>query len=128
MASGPTQTELRRRRAQEGLTALGDPTARAAAERMTVQCHRSHHVAAVVETDVGAVLVTHPGSHAHGSKDFVDTGHHGGARPERLDLLDAGHGVSDGITAWCDCGPVALSRADLLARLAAHERRVIVGG
>lgn len=94
---------------------------------MTVQCRRSHHLAAVFETDVGPVVLTHPGPHAHGSKDFVDTGHHGARQADRLDLLEA-EGVGDGIPAWCACGPVQLSRAELLAGLDAGERRLIVGG
>ena len=61
---------------------------------MTVQCRRSHHLVPVFETDVGPVVITHPGPHAHGSKDFADTGHHGDrGRADRLDLLDAGPGV-----------------------------------
>ena len=126
MHRGATETDQRQRRAQEGLDAWGDR--RAEAERMTVQCRRSHHLAAVFETDVGPVVMTHPGPHAHGSKDFADTGHHGARRADRLDLLDAGPGVEDGIPAWCDCGPRELSRSDLLARLDAGERRAVVGG
>jgi hypothetical protein len=125
MPRGATNTDTRQRRAREGLDAWGDR--RAEAERMTVQCRRSHHLGAVFETDVGPVVITHPGPHAHGSKDFTDTGHHGARRADRLDLLDAGPGVGDGIPAWCDCGPVELSRSDLLARLDAGEHRVIVG-
>ncbi len=125
MASGPTMTQLRQRRAQEALDALGE--GRATAELMSVQCHRSHHVAAVYETGVGPVIVTHPGSHGHGSKDFVDTGHHGAPRAEHLDLLDAGREEA-GVPAWCDCGPVVLDRGDLLDRLEARERRVLIGG
>lgn len=126
MTRATTQTQSRQRRAREGLDAWGARTAQA--ERMTVQCHRSHHLAAVYETDVGPVVRTRPGPHSHGSKDFVDVGHHGGRRQERLDLLEGGPGVADGIPAWCDCGPVELSRSDLLTRLGAHEHRVLVGG
>lgn len=126
MTHGRTQTDGRLQRAREALDAWGDH--RAQAQRMTVQCHRNHHLAAVFETDVGPVVLTHPGPHSHGSKDFVDTGHHGGSRPERLDLLEGGPGVGDGIPAWCGCGPVELSRFDLLARLGTGERRVLVGG
>lgn len=126
MTRGFTQTQRRQRRAKEGLEACGTRTAQS--ERMTVQCRRSHHVAAVFETDVGPVVRTRPGPHSHGSKDFVDVGHHGGRRPERLDLLEGGPGVADGIPAWCDCGPIELSRSDLLTRLAAGEHRVVLGG
>ena len=38
------------------------------------------------------MVITHPRPHAHGSKDFADTGHHGARRADRLDLLDAGRG------------------------------------
>ena len=126
MTRGTTQTQRRQRRAKEGLDAWGARTGEA--ERMTVQCHRNHHLAAVYETDVGPVVSTHPGPHSHGSKDFVDVGHHGGRRPQRLDLLEGEPGVADGIPAWCACGPVALSRADLLGRLSAGEHRVLLAG
>ncbi len=125
MATGPTLTQTRERRARAALDALAD---RAAAERMTVQCHRSHHLAAVYDTAAGPVVRTRPGSHAHGSKDFVDTAHHGSRAPDRLDLLEAGRSADDVLAAWCDCGPVELSRRDLLRRLGAGERRVLVGG
>jgi hypothetical protein len=126
MARGPTQTELRRRSAEQAMAALG--ASRDGAERMTVQCDRSHHVAVVYATDAGPVVLTRPGPHAHGSKDFVDTAHHGAERTDRIDLLDAGPGVDDEVPAWCDCGPVVLSRTALLGHLAAHERTVRIPG
>ena len=124
MATGRTLTQTRERRARAALDALAD---RAEAERMTVQCHRSHHLAAVYDTAAGPVVRTRSGSHAHGSKDFVDTGHHGARTPDRLDLLEAGRSADDVLAAWCDCGPVELSRRDLLRQLGAGERRVLVG-
>ena len=121
MATGPTHTQTRQHLAERAMAALGDT---AAAERITVQCARSHHVAAVYTTDAGPVVLTHPGPHAHGSKDFVDTGHHGSRRSDRLDLLDAGRGADDTIPAWCDCGPVDLSRSALRQRLT-HPGRTV---
>ncbi len=125
MATGPTLTQTRERRARAAYDALEDS---AAAERMTVQCHRSHHLAAVYDTAAGPVVRTRRGSHAHGSKDYVDTVHRGAGAPERLDLLAAGRSADDLLVAWCDCGPVELSRHDLLRRLRAGEHRVLVGG
>ncbi len=122
MAAGPTLTHDRQRRAQAALDALGD--SRAEAELLMVQCDRSHHVAVVYATGAGPVVLTRPGPHAHGSKDFVDTGHGGRPRVDRLDLLDAGRGADDAIPAWCDCGPVDLSRLALLGRLEAPGRTV----
>jgi hypothetical protein len=122
MVSGPTQAETRQRRAREAMDALG--AGGVTAERLTVQCARSHHLAAVFETASGPVVRTHPGPHAHGRKDFVDTGHHGGHRPERLELLAAGPGADDTIPAWCDCGPVELSREALRVRLGQPGRTV----
>ncbi len=125
MTMRPTLTVTRQRKAQQALDDLGP--ARAGSERMSVQCPRAHHIAAVYDTEIGPVILTHPGPHAHGSKDFVDTGHHAARRADRLDLLQAGTGVGDGIPAWCDCGPVELSRTHLLGRLRAGDRTVIVG-
>ncbi|HSN12623.1 MAG TPA: hypothetical protein VLS51_11000, partial [Propionibacteriaceae bacterium] len=111
MTTRLTATATRQRQAQEALDDLG-PT-RAASERLSVQCPRSHHIAAVYDTAIGPVIVTHPGPHAHGSKDFIDTGHHAARHVDRPDLLEAGRGVGDGIPAWCDCGPIELSRTQL---------------
>jgi hypothetical protein len=126
MSTRPTVTGTRQRQAQQALDDLGP--ARAGSERMSVQCPRSHHVAAVYDTRIGPVILTHPGSHAHGRSDFIDTAHHAGRPADRPDLLEAGDGVDDDIPAWCDCGPVELSRTHLLSRLRAGDRKVIVGG
>jgi len=120
-----TVTGTRQRQAQQALDDLGP--ARAESERISVQCPRAHHIAAVYDTESGPVILTNPGPHAHGSKDYVDTGHHAAHHADRLDLLRAGRGVGDGIPAWCDCGPVELSRTHLLGRLRAGDRTVIVG-
>lgn len=125
MTTRLTATGTRQRQAQQALDELGP--AKAQSERMSVQCPRAHHVAAVYDTRIGPVILTHPGPHAHGSKDFVDTGHHAARRADRLDLLEAGDGVGDDVPAWCDCGPVQLSRTHLLGRLRAGDRKVIVG-
>ena len=125
MTMRPTLTQTRQRKAQQALDDLG--AARAGSQRLSVQCPRAHHIATVHDTGIGPVIVTHPGPHAHGSKDFVDTGHHAARHADRLDLLEAGGGVGDGVPAWCDCGPVELSRSHLLGRLRAGDRTVIVG-
>lgn len=126
MTMRQSATETRQRQAQQALAELGP--SKAESERLSVQCRRSHHIAAVYDTAIGPVIVTHPGSHAHGSKDFIDTGHHASRRPDRLDLLQADRGVDDGIPAWCDCGPVELSRAQLLDQLRSRDgdRTVII--
>ena len=124
MTMRSTITGIRQRQAQQALDDLGP--AKAKSERVTVQCPRAHHIAAVYDTRIGPVIVTHPGPHAHGSKDFVDTGHHAAHHADRLDLLQTDPGVGDDIPAWCDCGPVELSRSHLLERLRAGERTVMV--
>ncbi|WP_191279654.1 hypothetical protein [Nocardioides flavus (ex Wang et al. 2016)] len=63
-----------------------------------------------------------PGS--HGSKDRIDTGHHGSpSGAELVDLLDAPE-AEDALPAWCDCGPRTLSRTALLAHLRDGTRTV----
>jgi hypothetical protein len=124
MTSRSTISETRQRQAQQALDDLGP--ARAKSERVSVQCPRAHHIAAVYDTAIGPVILTHPGPHAHGSKDYIDTKHRTARPTERLDLLMTGQGVGDGIPAWCDCGPVELSRTHLLGRLSAGDRTVIV--
>ncbi len=108
MTSGRTLSGERREKARAALDALG--AERAAHERLSVQCRRAHHLAEVYDTAAGPVILTRPGPHAHGSKDFVDTGHHAAPRAERADLLRAEPGPGDDLPAWCDCGPVELAR------------------
>lgn len=110
--SGKTSTERRTRLATEALASLGRP--RQEHQRLSVQCPHGHHVAAVFDTEVGLVVRTLTGPHAHGSKDRVDTAHHGATRgQEYVDILDPGSTVDDVLPAWCDCGPRSLSRAEL---------------
>ena len=68
------------------------------------------------------------GPHAHGSKDRVDTAHHGGTRgADFVDLLAAGPMSDDGLPAWCDCGPWTLSRERLIEDAALRPGTVRVG-
>lgn len=110
--SSITSADHRRRLATEALASLG--RARPDHQRLSVQCPHGHHVAAIFETQVGLVVRTLTGPHSHGSKDRVDTPHHGAAHgQEYVDLLDPRSTVDDALPAWCDCGPRTLSRAEL---------------
>ncbi|MEZ5186221.1 MAG: hypothetical protein R2720_10785 [Candidatus Nanopelagicales bacterium] len=115
--------DTRRQRAAEALAALG--MHRSDHQRLSVQCARSHHLAGVYETDAGLVYAAIEGPHAHGSRDRVDTAHHGGPRgTEYADML-AGDAMSDdGLPAWCDCGSHTLSRAGLLSEVESGSRTV----
>ncbi|MCB8997875.1 MAG: hypothetical protein H6528_11315 [Actinobacteria bacterium] len=116
----------RQERAERALAALGSH--RSAHQRLNVQCPRSHHVAGVYETEVGLVYHAIEGPHAHGSKDRVDTAHHGGTRgADFVDLLAAGPMSDDGLPAWCDCGPWTLSRERLIEDAALRPGTVRVG-
>jgi hypothetical protein len=119
-------TPDRQERAAQALAALGSH--RSQKRRLNVQCPRSHHVAAVYETDEGLVYCAIEGPHAHGSKDRVDTAHHGGSRgTEYVDLLVGDLLVDDALPAWCDCGPWTLSRAQLLEQADHRAGTVRVG-
>lgn len=110
--SSRTSTEHRRRLAAEALASLGQ--SRQEHQRLSVQCPHGHHVAAVFDTEVGLVVRTLTGPHAHGSKDRVDTPHHAATRgQEYVDVLDPGSSVDDQLPAWCDCGARTLSRAEV---------------
>ena len=114
----------RRQMAADALAAFGKQ--RSEHQRLSVQCARSHHLAAVYETEVGLVYHAVEGPHAHGSKDFVDTAHHGRSRgTEYVDLLAGGPVSDDGLPAWCDCGPHTLSRSDLMRSAADGEVRTV---
>lgn len=123
---GLSPTE-RRAAARTALDVLGGQ--RAEHLLCMVRCSRSHHVAAVYDTAAGPVYASISGPHAHGHRDFVDTGHHGRrAGTTILDLLDAGTGsaVNDELPAWCECGPRTLSRADLQNALDEHRSSLIL--
>jgi len=116
MSGAPTTSSHRQHLAAEALGRLG--RARGDHQLVSVQCSRSHHLAAVYDTDAGPVYVALTGPHAHGAKDRVDTAHHGGRRgTEHVDLLMPGRRLPETLPAWCDCGPRTVARADLLDAL-----------
>lgn len=117
--------DTRRQIAADALATLG--MHRGDHQRLSVQCSRSHHLAAVFETGAGLVYQAIEGPHAHGSRDRVDTAHHGGPRgTEYVDLLVGDPMSDDGLPAWCDCGPHTLSRSALLEEAASGSHTVRV--
>ena len=111
------------RAAREALDALGKDQPEH--QRTSVQCRRSHHVAAVYDTSAGLVYRSLTGPHAHGSRDFVDTAHHAAHRGQAyVDLLEPGPMAEDGLPGWCDCGSWTLSRSELLGQVQAGHRTV----
>ena len=123
--TGRPASDSRHGRAERALLALGGDLAEH--QLFNVQCPRSHHVAAVFSTPSGLVYRALTGPHAHGSRDRVDTAHHGHRRGlEYVDMLDAGPGADDEMPAWCDCGPRTLSRIGLLAHSRLGHRTVYV--
>lgn len=85
-------------------------------------------MAALYDTGAGLVYTATIGPHSHGSKDFVDTAHHGGRRGrEFADLLDAGPDAEDALPAWCDCGARTVSRRALVHALDAERRTLRLG-
>ncbi len=118
-----TENAAKLRTARAALDALGPD--RDDHQRLNVQCRHSHHVAGVYDTPAGLVYRAVTGPHAHGSRDFVDTAHHGGHRGhEYVDLLAPGPMAGDGLPAWCDCGSWTLSRSELLGQAQAGHRTV----
>jgi hypothetical protein len=121
MSTGTSQE--RHAKAREALESLG--IHRSDHRQLSVQCSRSHHLAAVYRTESGLVYLAISGPHAHGSKDRIDTAHHGARRgTEYVDLLVAD--PDDGLPAWCDCGTHTLSRSALIEEAAGHPHTVRV--
>ncbi|WP_372736614.1 hypothetical protein [Nocardioides sp.] len=113
----------RRAAAAAALAAVGSP--RSENQVVSIQCHDGHHVAKVFRTDAGLVFASSTGPHGHGSRDFVDTGHHGDrSGQEFVDLLDVGPTHEDDLPAWCDCGARTLSRADVIDYANSGKRTV----
>ena len=123
MSMGTSQE--RQAKAKEALESLG--IHRSDHQQLSVQCSRSHHLAAVYRTSAGMVYHAVAGPHAHGSKDRIDTAHHASTRgTDYVDLLIADPMSDDGLPAWCDCGTHTLSRADLIEESAASPHTVRV--
>ncbi len=118
-------SDPRRARAGRALSDLGD--ARSEHEVLSVQCHRSHHVATVYETPAGLVFRSVNGPHAHGRMDRPDVAHGGHAHGvEYVEILDSDQ-ADDRLPASCDCGAWSLSRTDLLADVRAGIRTTRAG-
>lgn len=126
MSGSLSTAERRRRTATRALAELDG--SRSDHRLVSLQCPHGHHVAAVVETPAGAVYVTRIGPHGHGSRDFVDTGHHGApGGDEYADLLAPSPEADDALPAWCDCGPRTLLRAEVAGYVASRQRTVHLG-
>lgn len=111
-----------RRIAEQALDALAQPTEQVL---LQVRCGRGHHVATVFDTSAGAVYRSVVGPHAHGDRDFVDTGHGAHDRGTRyVDLLAAAPIVDDGLPASCECGPHTLSR-ERLRQAITHDEHTL---
>jgi diadenosine tetraphosphatase ApaH/serine/threonine PP2A family protein phosphatase len=118
-------SDPRHERAARGLAELGDAVAEH--EVLSVQCHHSHHVAAVYETPAGLVFRSVTGLHAHGRKDRADVAHHGSTHGQvYAELLDDPQAEAF-LPGSCDCGPWNLSRADLVADVRSGRRTAHVG-
>lgn len=118
----PTERETTARNALDDLGKARDDRT-----LLRVRCARSHHVAAVFETSVGAVFESVVGAHAHGDRDFVDTAHHGTHRGTRFtDLLEPGRFTDDRVMAGCECGNHELSRTEMARAITAHEHTILL--
>jgi hypothetical protein len=115
----------RRRMAQERLTAAGG--AGDARRRLAVRCRCSHRVADVYQADGALVYVAQVTGRGHGRRDRVDEAHRGSAHGRDFVDLLAGDGGDDPLPASCECGPHRLSRATLLAAVAAGDREHLLG-
>ena len=125
MATAIGSHDLRSRQAGRALTALAHGGRDAITLR--VQCARSHHIATVYATELGLVYAAPVRARSHGAFDLPDEPHGGHEPPRWLDLLEvAPPAGDDALPAWCDCGHRTLSRAEVLAWIAAGEHRVIV--
>ncbi|MFC4602738.1 hypothetical protein [Rhodococcus kronopolitis] len=111
----------RRRIARIAVDALGPQRSDHALVRVT--CPASHHVATVYRTAEGSAVVAGLGPRSHGSRDFVDTAHHGDhSGSEFVDLLAASRYEDDELPASCACGARTLSRRELLDAVVSHTK------
>ena len=116
---------VRHESAERALAQLGSH--RSDHQVLSLQCRNAHHLAAVYRTKVGLVFVSRTGSHSHGSRDFVDTGHHGHrAGREYVEFLDGADPAYEMLPGWCDCGPRSVSRDSIRDWMAEGRRTVRV--
>ena len=125
MTTRTSAPRVRQEWAAQALAGLGSH--RSDHQVLGLQCRNAHHLAAIYRTEAGLVFVSRTGRHSHGSRDFVDTGHHG-RRPGRefVDFLDVADPVHDTLSGWCECGPRNVSRRAIRAWLAEGRRTVRV--
>lgn len=115
----------RRRIARTAVDGLSPQRTDQALVRVT--CPSSHRVATVYRTPEGPVFVSGTGPHAHGSRDRVDTAHHGDSQgSEYVDLLEATEFEDDTLPARCGCGAHTLSRKELKEAVHSHTRTLSV--
>jgi hypothetical protein len=115
----------RRRIARKAVEALGVGRGDYAIVRVT--CPASHRVATVYRTDEGPVIVAGGGPGAHGSRDRVDTAHHGDRLgSEYVDMLESTRFEDDEVPARCACGSRTLSRAELKRAVETHTHALAV--
>ncbi|WP_228000265.1 hypothetical protein [Nocardia australiensis] len=116
----PAERQLAARRAVDDLGQGRDDHA-----VLRVRCGRSHHVATVFDTTVGAVYESSVGPHAHGHRDFVDEPHHASRTGTRFaDLLDGDRFTDDLVPAHCECGSYELSRTDMRRAIDADQHTI----
>ena len=127
MTRTPTVHALRQQSATEAYRALGSSPSEKVL--LAVHCADAHHVAAVYDTPAGAIYVSVPWAHGHGSRDRHDAAHHGGHRDEPwIDWLRLADGVGpdDPLPAGCECGKRILSRRLLQQAIDAGDRRIVI--
>ena len=122
-----TSHEAREKVARRAYEALGPSPSQSAV--LQVSCDRSHHLAAVYQTEVGPVFHSVLHSKAHGRRDYFDAGHHASRLGvDWFDLLDPENdpGIGDELAAGCECGPYTLSRALLIRHIAEGQTRIVI--
>lgn len=122
-----TSHVVREKVARRAYEALGPSPSQNAV--LQVSCDRSHHLAAVYDTEAGPVFHSVLHSKAHGRRDYFDVGHHASQLGlDWFDLLDPGPdpAIADELAAGCECGPYTLSRKLLLQHIADGETHIVI--
>lgn len=122
-----TSHEAREKKARRAYEALGPSPSQSAV--LQVSCDRSHHLAAIFQTEAGLVFHSVLHSKAHGRRDYFDSGHHASQLGvDWFDLLDPGKdpAIADELAAGCECGPYTLSRALLIQHIADGQTRIVI--
>lgn len=121
----PSKTDATQRRDEAEAALRCIDSTRAQSQALNLRCHAAHHVAVVYRTDVGLVYAARTGPYRHDGRDEPGSEYdRGQPGPEYLDLVGPDDTAGNILPAWCACGPLMVSRRDIMQWIREGRRTV----